>query len=345
MPPTEFVILQTHHPWVGPNADREQLYGIEREALAEHGLSLTVVGESPGEVPEDLLRSADAILRRGWAFPRELLERLERCQVISCPGIGVEGIDLRAAAELGIVVANVPYATAEEVGNHAIALLLACTRKLALLDRAMRAGQYDWRMAQPLHSLRGKTLGFVAFGNSARSAAEKLRAFGVQMLAYDPYVPQARADAYGVKMVALADLLRQADFVSIHAPFTAETRHLLDADAIGQMKPGAILVQVSRGGVVDQQALAQALQEGRLAAAGLDVHENEPPESGNPLLKLDNVIHTPHIAGYSEESFREQKRLACETIARVLDGYWPNWVLNPAVKPKKPLRPYEPERA
>jgi D-3-phosphoglycerate dehydrogenase len=119
---------------------------------------------------------------------------------------------------------------------------------------------------------------------------------------------------------------------------------LLDAAALRQMKPGAILIQVSRGGIVDQTALAQALQEGRLAAAGIDVHETEPPDPDHPLLKLDNVIHTPHYAGYSEEAFREQKRLACQTIVRVLDGYWPNWVLNPSLQPKQPLRAY-PEAA
>jgi D-3-phosphoglycerate dehydrogenase len=250
---------------------------------------------------------------------------------------------LQAASELGIVVANVPYATAEEVGNHAITLLLAAARKLVRADRSVRSGSYDWRTTQPVYSVRGKTLGFVAFGNSARSAAEKMRAFGVKMLAYDPFVDQATANAYDVQMVALYDLLQRSDFVSIHAPLTPQTRHLLDAKAIAQMKPGAILIQVSRGGIVDQLALAEALQDGRLAAAGIDVHEKEPPDTDHPLLSLDNVIHTPHIAGYSEEAFREQKRLACQTIARVLDGYWPYWVLNPSVKPKQPLRAFPAE--
>src|SRR5438132_1046809 len=149
MSTNNFVILQTHHPWVGPFAERDQLYAFERDALAEHGLGLTIVGESPDDVPDDLLRSADAVLRRGWIFPRELLARMAACQVISCPGIGVEGIDLEAAAELGIIVANVPYATAEEVGNHAVTLLLAAARKLVRVDRAVRSGSYDWRVAQP----------------------------------------------------------------------------------------------------------------------------------------------------------------------------------------------------
>jgi D-3-phosphoglycerate dehydrogenase len=340
MSTSNFVILQTHHPWVGPFAERDQLYSIETEALAEHGLTLTIVGESPDDVPDDVLRSADAVLRRGWTFPRALLEHMPACKIISCPGIGVEGIDLQAASELGIVVANVPYATAEEVGNHAITLLLAAVRKLVRADRAVRSGNYDWRIAQPVYSIRGKTLGFVAFGNSARSAAEKMRTFGVKMLAYDPYVAQSAADAYGVQMVELYDLLERSDFVSVHAPHNSQTHHLLDAVAIQKMKPGAILIQVSRGGIVDQTALAQALQDGRLAAAGIDVHEKEPPDPDHPLLKLDNVIHTPHYAGYSEEAFREQKRLACQMIARVLEGYWPSWVLNPSVKPKQPLRAY-----
>jgi len=343
MPTREPLVIQTHHPWIGPFAERDQLYAIEREALQELGLKLTIVGESPDDLPEDMLRAVDAVLRRGWDFPRALLERMPALRVISCPGIGVQNIDLPAAAELGVVVANVPYATAEEVGNHAITLLLAAARKLVRADRSVRSGSYDWRLAQPVYSVRGKTLGFVAFGNSARSAAEKMRAFGVKMLAYDPHVDQATAEAYSVQMVELYDLLQRSDFVSIHAPLTAQTRHLLDAAAIAQMKPGAILIQVSRGGIVDQLALAEALQAGRLAAAGIDVHETEPPDPAHPLLQLDNVIHTPHYAGYSEEAFREQKRLACQTIGRVLDGYWPNWVLNPSVKPKQPLRPYPSE--
>lgn len=337
------LILQTHHPWVGPYAERDRLYTVEREALAAAGLTLTVVDDDPKDVPEAELRRVAAVLRRGWPFPRELLERMPNCRIIASPGIGVDGIDLAAATELGIVVANVPYATADEVATHAVTLLLACARKLCHLDRALRAGRYDWRLAIPIHTVRGQTAGFVAFGNSARSAAEKLRPFGLRLLAHDPYVSSEQAAAYGVTMLPLPELLPQSDFVLVHAPLTAETRHLLDEAAFRQMKPGATLIQVSRGGVVDQRALARALQDGRLGAAGLDVLEQEPPDPDNPLLHMDNVIVTPHYAGYSEEGFREQKRLACDAIARVLSGHWPRWVVNAGVQPRVPLRALEPQ--
>jgi D-3-phosphoglycerate dehydrogenase len=336
--PSTPLILQTHHPWVGQFSDRDALYAIEREALAQAGLSLTIVGEDPRDLPDDLLRGADAVLRRGWLFPRELLERMTACKIIVCPGIGFDGIDLAAATALGIVVANVPYATSDEVATHAVTLLLACARKLHVVDRALRAGRYDWRLAIPVHSLRGATAGFVAFGNSARSAARKLQAFGIRLLAYDPYVTPAVAQEHGVQWLPLPDLLRQSDFVLVHAPLTSETHHLLDESALALMKPSAVLVQVSRGGVVDQQALARALQAGRLAGAGLDVLEVEPPDPDNPLLHMDNVLVTPHYAGYSEEGFRDQKVSACDAIVRVLSGRWPRWVVNPGVQPRTPLQ-------
>jgi D-3-phosphoglycerate dehydrogenase len=324
--------MQTHHPWVGSFSDRDRLYATERQALAEAGLSLTIVDGDPADLPAEVLSRVAAILRRGWLFPRELLVRMPACKIIACPGIGVDGIDLEAATELGIVVTNVPYATADEVATHAVTLLLACARKLPVVDRAMRAGRYDWRLSIPIHTVRGASAGFVAFGNSARSAAHKLQAFGLRLLAYDPYVPPQVAQEHGAEWAPLPELLRRSDFVLVHAPLTPETHHLLDEQALAEMKPSAFLIQVSRGSVVDQQALARALQAGRLAGAGLDVLEQEPPAPDNPLLHMDNVLVTPHYAGYSEEGFRDQKLAACEAIAQVLSGRWPRWVVNPAVQ-------------
>ncbi len=313
-------------------------YDFERAEMAKIGANLFVAGEDPTTVPDEILRSADALLMRGWYISRELIEKMEACKVIAVYGVGVDSIDMEAATEHGIVVANAPYTAVEDVSNHAIALILACSRKLVVLDRAVRQHRYGWEPAQPLYTMQGRVLGLVSFGNIARAVAVKMKAFGVEILAYDPYVGREVADRYGVKMVGLEELLKASDYVSAHTPLTPETRHMLGEKELRLMKPTAILVNTGRGGVVDQAALYRALTEGWISAAGLDVLERKPPEADDPLLSLENVIFTGHTAGYSEEGFQATKQVVCTAVARVLHGQWPQWVVNPDVKPKVELR-------
>jgi len=262
-----------------------------------------------------------------------VINGLERCRAIIRVGIGYDSVDVAAATEEGILVCNVPDYCAEEVSDHAISLLLGAARHLARQDRSMRSGQWDRTLAKPAHRLRGRTLGLLGFGRTARGVALKVTGFQFNLLAHDPYIDREVFESYGVTPVGLVELLRSSDFLSVHVPLTESTFHLLGAKELAMMPQGAVLVNTARGPVIDQRALTRALREGPLAGAGLDVLEWEPPEWDDPLLKLDNVILTPHTAGYSEQSVADLYRLACQTAVEVLEGRLPNTVVNPeAVK-------------
>lgn len=264
---------------------------------------------------------ADAILTLDEPFTARVIAGLTRCRVISRFGIGVDKVDLAAAAAHGIVVTNVPDYCIDEVTDHALGLLLALSRRLPALDRAVRAGVWDTvGVAGPVRRLRGQTLGVVGFGRLGRRLAEKAGALGLAVLAHDPQVDSAAARAAGVDLVELDDLLARSDWISLHAPLTPATHHLLDAERLARVKPGACLINTARGGLVDQDALVAALRDGRLAGAGLDVFEREPPPPDDPLLGLDNVVVTSHAAFYSLEARADVRRTAVENVARVLTG-------------------------
>jgi D-3-phosphoglycerate dehydrogenase len=263
---------------------------------------------------------------------RDIIWQLERCRCIIRVGIGYDSVDVAAATERGIMVCNVPEYCVEEVADHALSLLLASVRNLALQDSWIREGRWDRTGAKPARRLRGSTLGFVAFGRTARALAEKVRGMGLTLLASDPYVASDVASAYGVELVDLDDLLRRSDLISVHAPLAKETFHLLSEREFALMKSGTVLVNTSRGSIVDEAALVRALRDGPLGAAGLDVLEHEPPAPTNPLLSMDNVTITPHVAAYAEESVRDLYRGACLIAIEVVNGRWPPSVVNPEVR-------------
>jgi D-3-phosphoglycerate dehydrogenase len=267
---------------------------------------------------------ADAVLTLDEPFPASVIARLERCRVISRFGIGVDRVDVEAAVARGIVVANVPDYCIDEVSDHALGLLLALARRLPALDAAVRAGIWDTpSVAAGVRRLRGQTLGLVGFGRLGRRMAEKAQALGLVVLAHDPGVEPAAVRAAGAEPVALEDLLARSDWISLHAPLTPATRHLLDAERLARVKRGAFLINTARGGLVDQTALVEALRDGRLAGAGLDVLEREPPAADDPLLALENVVVTSHAAFFSRESGAEARRAAVENVVRVLTGREP----------------------
>ena len=249
--------------------------------------------------------------------------------------IGVNHIDLEAATRHGVMIGNVPDLCTEEVADHTLMLLLACYRRLSYAVAQLREGQPNrWeilRAPRPWPRLRGLTAGLLGFGNIARAVAVRCQAFGLRVIAHDPYVDPQMADRAGVELVSLDDLLRDADYLSVHVPLNPATRHLVDAAALAKMKRTAFLINTARGAVVDEAALVQALRDGAIAGAGLDVFEVEPPQPDNPLLSMPNVLATPHIGGYSDFPLEWGPESAMRDAAAVIQGGRPRSIQNPEV--------------
>ena len=247
-------------------------------------------------------------------------------------GIGLDTVDIPGATRHGVCVAHVPDFCYDEVADTALTLLLAVARKVRLADRHVRGGSWSPSALLPMHRLRGQTLGLVGFGHIARMVAERAKAFGFQLLACDPYVDGAAMAELGVEKVSLETLLARADVVSLHTPLTTETQGLIGRAQFATMKPGAILINTSRGKVVDEEALSAALRSGRLAGAGLDVLWTEPPAPNNPLLGMDNVVLTPHFASTTVEAMDDLATKVNQQIIQYLRGAWPTYLANPAVR-------------
>jgi len=282
--------------------------------------------------PEALIAAAagaDAlIVDAGTRVTETVLDALEGVSVVGRSGIGVDNVDVGAAHERGITVVNVPDYCLDEVSTHALGMLLSLARKLPQLDAAVRRGEWDWSAARPIARIEGRTVGVVGFGKIARSLARKLRGFGVDVIVFDPYVRPTDLAGFEVTRVGWDRLLADADLISVHVPLTGETRGMFDADAFAAMSDDAIIVNTSRGPVVDEDALVTALDSGELAGAGLDVRDPEPPEGG-PLVDFENVILTPHAAFYSERARRELTRTVTADVARVLRGETPQNPVDP----------------
>jgi D-3-phosphoglycerate dehydrogenase / 2-oxoglutarate reductase len=259
---------------------------------------------------------------------------LPRLRHIARYGVGLDIVDVEAATDAGVVVTNVPadYCR-DEVADHAFATVLFFARRLRVYDEAVHDGAWHWKSAAPVHRLRGSRLGIVGLGNLGRAIAERGRAFGFELIAYDPYMDAENAAVLGARLVPFEELLETSDYIVIQAPLTDETRGLFDRDAIAKMKRGAVLVNTARGPIVDGAALYDALSEGRLAGAALDDLPEEPAKRrewrpDNPLLGLPNCLVTPHAAYYSEESIRYARTFAAEEVVRVLRGEPPRSPVN-----------------
>lgn len=269
---------------------------------------------------------ADVVLVRESTVSRRVMASAPRCKGVIRYGIGVDNVDQAAARELGIAVANVPDYGIDEVATQTVALLLSVVRRIGLHDEAVRAGRWSTGVMAPMYRLRGRTLGLVGYGRIARATHEMLRGFGfADVLVHDPMTTLLPAD---VRAASVDDICRRADVITLHAPLTPQTRHLINARRLALMRPTAVLVNTARGGLVDLDALHQALAAGRLLGAGLDVFDPEPPDAAHPLFQLPNVAVTNHIGWYSEESMRELQRKAAEEAARVLQGGRPLHWLN-----------------
>ncbi len=258
----------------------------------------------------------------------EMIRQMTRCRIISRFGIGVDNVDIAAATAKGIVVTKVPDYCIDEVSDHAMALLLAVVRKIPFANARAHAGRWEMPAVVPIHRLRGSTLGLVGFGRIPQLVAPKAKSFGLKVMTYDPYIPQEVTDRAGVEKVEFAELVKRSDYISIHSPLMPETHHLFNAAVFAQMKPTAYLVNTARGPIVDEDALAHALDAGQLAGAALDVLSQEPPTS-SPLFGRDNVVLTPHTSFYSVESLVELQTKAADEVVRVLTGQPPRNPVNP----------------
>ncbi len=301
---------------------------VEKEILAEAGAEL-VTADCHGE--EDVIRAtrdAHALLVSLSPITRRVIASWNRTRVVARYGIGVDTVDLEAATDHGILVTNVPDFCYDEVSDLAMSLILAVTRKVVRMHSLVSRGVYNRKLAAPVYKARGQTLGLLAFGHIARAVAGKAAPFGYRILAHDPYLQPGSLAGYPVELVGLEELLTRSDVLSIHAPLTSETRHLIGEPQLRLMKPTAYLVNTSRGPVVDQKALTRALQEGWIAGAGLDVLEKEPPDPDDPILGLDNVVLTPHFASYTEEAYVEVREKAARQVVQVLRGEVPSYLVN-----------------
>jgi len=298
--------------------------------LAQVGAELRLAAGPTAEVILDVARDADAVLTTYAKMPPELIAQLRRCRIIARFGIGVDNVDIPAATSHGIIVTRVPDYCLDEVSDHAMALLLSLVRKIPSSNTRTHGGRWEMKAVTPIHRLRGTVLGLVAFGQIPQLVAPKAKAFGIRVVAYDPYVSDDVLARAGVDRVDFDELLKISDYISIHTPLIPATHHLFGADVFPRMKPTAYLINTARGPIIDETALAHALDEKQLAGAALDVMEQEPP-AGSPLFGRENVILTPHTSFYSEESLIDLQTKAAEEVLRVLTGKPVRNPVNPEV--------------
>lgn len=275
----------------------------------------------------DVAEDAAGLLVQYAEISEDVFEALPNLQAIGRYGIGVDSVDLDAATEHGVQVLNVPDYCVEEVPTHALALLLACVRKVSMYDTQIKDGNWDWTVGKPIARVTGSTLGLVGFGKLPKRLIELVAGFDLEILVYDPYVSADEIEQRGAEKVDFDELLARSRYVSIHAPLTDETRNLFDGDAFRAMREDAILVNTARGGLVDVDALRRAIETEAIAGAGLDVLPEEPPEPTS-LLDHDSVVYTPHVAWYSEASSDTLRRTVTEDVLRVVNGESPQNPVN-----------------
>jgi D-3-phosphoglycerate dehydrogenase len=316
---------------------------LENEALDPIGAEIIEIDASSETEFISAAQDADAVYAKGRNFTKRMIDALQRCRIIALGTVGSDYVDVAAATARGIPVTNVPDTFIEEVADHVMMLLLATFRRVVVQDRMVRGGRWnEGRPALNYPRLMGQTLGFIAFGRVARLTAVRAKPFGLRMVAYDPFVEETAMSRHGVEPVTLEELLCMSDFVSMHVPGADEMHRILSERHFRMMKRSALFINTGRGTTVDEAALIMALRHGWIAGAGLDVLEMEPPRPDNPLLKMDNVILTPHVASASSRFDVARKRRVGQEIALVLTGKWPRSCVNPSVLEKTDLERWQP---
>ncbi|MDA0706365.1 MAG: C-terminal binding protein [Proteobacteria bacterium] len=298
------------------------------EIFSELDATVTLAENSTPEAIIEAARDADALMVTFAQITSEVIGKLKNCRAIGRFGIGVDNIDIDAATKAGIQVCYVPDYCLDEVSDHALALLMSLARKITYSNALVQSGRWEGKAAAPLWRLRGRTLGLVGLGKIPQTLTPKAKALGLNVVAYDPYVSKDVAAALDVQLLSFDELLATSDYISLHAPLTKETTNLFDADAFAKTKPEALLINTARGPIIDEQAMANALDAGRISGAGLDVMPNEPPSADCPLLNRDNVILTPHTAYYSEDALFDLQTKAARDVVSVLSGEAPVYPFN-----------------
>jgi D-3-phosphoglycerate dehydrogenase len=301
---------------------------VVADQIAAQGLALLDATEGmvvrstvgyPERLPEQLRPARALIVRSETRVTRELIEQAPELTVIARAGIGVDNIDVQAATERGVAVFNAPDGNTVSAAEHTIALMLALSRRVPWAAESMRVGEWDRKRFQG-HELYGKTLGIVGLGRIGQRVMQLARAFDMTVVGYDPYLAEHQARALRVELDALDDLLRRADIVTLHVPLTDQTRWLINRERLRLMKPAAVLINTARGGLVDEAALAEALESGGIAGAALDVFDREPLAQDSPLRRAGPLVMTPHLAASTSEAQQRVSLMICEAVRRVLLG-------------------------
>ncbi len=309
--------------------DRYGKYKEEESVLQAIGARLQVMNCSSVEEVREATKSADGVIVNLAPIDCEVIENMDKCKVISRYGVGYDNVDVQAATEKGIYVANVPDYCAEDVSDHALALFLSAARSIPATDRAVRQGQWNVSQKSPLYRTEGKVFGLVGYGMIARVVHRKLGGFNLKkVLVFDPFVDAEVIHKAGGQKVELEQLCRESDYISVHAPLNESTRGILGREQFAIMKPGVLLINVARGPVVDEKALLEALSDRVIAGAALDVYETEPLPKEHPLRKKENVVLTDHGGWYTIESMAELKTKAAQNVASVLTGKAPPYPVN-----------------
>jgi D-3-phosphoglycerate dehydrogenase len=300
----------------------------ERAVLEPLGVELRPQQCGSEEEIIELAHDADGVLNCYAKMTARVIEKLSRCKIIARYGIGVDNVDLVAASKARILVTNVPDYCVDEVSDHALALVLSLARKIVAADAGVKSGNWSVTAHAEIRRLRGQTLGLLGFGKIAKALASKAQPLGMRVLVYDPYLEAELISRHGAEAVSLDRLLAEADAISIHVPLSPETHNLIGQRELARMKSTAFLINTSRGGIVNEPALAEALKAGRIGGAALDVLSVEPPTQDHPLREAPNIILTPHLAFYSRESVIELQTKAAEEVARALKGEPPRSPIN-----------------
>jgi D-3-phosphoglycerate dehydrogenase len=319
-PQLPYCVLLTDRAWPDTR--------IERGILEPAGIALVEAADTSEDALAALAADADAIITNWAGVTPTVIRAARRCRVICRTGIGLDNIAVPTATALKIPVTNVPDYCVSEVADHALALLLACARNIAYFYARTKHGEYRLQGAPAMPRLAGKRLGLVGLGRIGRNLADKARALGLEVIAH---TASGNDRGCGCRMLALDALLSESDFVSLHAPLTQATRHLLSLPQFERMKPAAYLINTARGGLIDHAALWQALERKLIAGAALDVFDPEPPDLASPLMQHERIIVTPHAAFVSVESLTELRSRVAQQVVDVLSGRRPENVVNPEV--------------
>ncbi|MFD2616421.1 C-terminal binding protein [Terrilactibacillus laevilacticus] len=305
-------------------------HSIEKEVYDKYDFTFKVTRSETLE--EDLKKYgpyADGVVAQiGFPCPRQLIEQLPACKAISISGVGYNHVDIDAATERGIPVANIPDYCTEEVSDHSIALMFALSRQLKDYDQKVRNGKWDPLDVLPLYRFKNQTVGILGFGRIGRLVARKLQMFGVRLIAYDKYVSDDEILNHGVEPVSLEELFSSSNILSLHVPLTEETTNMVNKETLAMMPKGAYVINTCRGAVINEEDLLDAIESGRIQGAGIDVLDREPPASNHPYFSCDRILLTPHSAYVTEESLRELKERTCQVIIDVVQGRKLNYALN-----------------